>query len=289
MTADRKTIKRNLMDLIDFGYPINYKEIERNGSVICTDLYYEHSFTASELRLIIDSIIFSKNMNNSQCRQLIKKLSKLSSKYFKNSSDNAYTLRDSNYKQLFYTIDILNEAIETHKKVVFKYNSYGTDKKLHPRTDKTGKTKLYTISPYQLAAANGRYYLICNYKKYDIISNFRVDRISNIKLLDTPAGSFDKIDVEVYMNEHLYMFSGNSVNVKFRASKMVLNDIIDWFGTEINIFDESEQIIVTAKVNETAFYKWAIQYCEFVEVIEPKKVRKNVGAALKKAIKKYGI
>lgn len=97
MTADRKTIKRNLMDLIGFGYPINYKEAERNGSVICTDLYYEHSFTASERRLIIDSIIFSKNMKNSQCRQLVKKLRKLSSKYFKKSRDNAYTFMLEDY------------------------------------------------------------------------------------------------------------------------------------------------------------------------------------------------
>ncbi len=291
MSADRKTVKRNLMDLIDFGYPIAYAEIERGNSVICTDWHFEHSFGTSELRLIIDSLIFSKNVRNKQCKQLVKKLGELSSKYFKNSLKHIYALSENNSdcKQLFYTIDVLSEAIETHKQVEFKYNSYGTDKKLHPRKNNEGRDRRYLINPYRLAAVNGRYYLICNYDQYDNISNYRVDRITDIKLLDTPAKPTpDKLSVEEYLNEHFYMFSGGSKITRFKAEKIILNDIIDWFGTDIGINDvDEDHIIVTARVNQTAMYKWAIQYCEYVEVLEPVGLREKVMAALNISMERY--
>ena len=75
----------------------------------------------------------------------------------------------------FYTIDVLDEAISKGKKVSFIYNSYGTDKKLHPKRERE-----YVINPYQMVATNGRYYLICNYDKYDTLSNYRIDRITGI-------------------------------------------------------------------------------------------------------------
>ncbi|MBR6399762.1 MAG: WYL domain-containing protein [Firmicutes bacterium] len=90
------------------------------------------------------------------------------------------------------------------------------------------------------------------------------------------------------MKEHLYMYSGGSITAKFRAEKIILDDLIDWFSTDIGIIDEDEKhIIVTARVNQTAMYKWAIQYCEHVEVLEPRELREKVTSALKSAANKY--
>ena len=71
MKVDRKAIKRNLMDLIDFGYNIEYNETlrmtlnkktgEYEENNIITDFYIEHDFDNSELRLLIDSIVFSSH------------------------------------------------------------------------------------------------------------------------------------------------------------------------------------------------------------------------------------
>lgn len=71
MKADRKAIKRNLMNLIEFGYDINYSESvrifkDKDGeefeNVILSDFYLEREFTDSELRLLIDSVLFSKGI-----------------------------------------------------------------------------------------------------------------------------------------------------------------------------------------------------------------------------------
>ena len=57
MEADRKSIKRNLMNLIEFGYDLEYTEIVRrnkNGEeeVIYTDWYLNRDFSDAELRSV---------------------------------------------------------------------------------------------------------------------------------------------------------------------------------------------------------------------------------------------
>ena len=63
MTVERKAVKRNLMNLIDFGYEIEYSESVRmvpnrstgklEESYILSDFYLVRDFTDSELRLLI--------------------------------------------------------------------------------------------------------------------------------------------------------------------------------------------------------------------------------------------
>ena len=93
MKADRKAIKRNLMNLIEFGYEIEYSEAlrmvknskgELEESYILSDFYLVRDFTDAELRLLIDSLLFSKHIPYSQCKELIEKIEGLSNKYFRN-------------------------------------------------------------------------------------------------------------------------------------------------------------------------------------------------------------
>ena len=118
MAVDRKAVKRNLLNLIDLGYNIEYTEavrINKKGEEesLYTDWYMERAFSDSELRLLIDSLLFSKHIPHSQCKELIEKLSGLSNKYFK-SRVNYISMISSDMpenKQLFYTIDVLDEAM----------------------------------------------------------------------------------------------------------------------------------------------------------------------------------
>ena len=181
MTADRKSIKTNLMKLEEFGYDIAYSEsvrmiknkttgeLEENN--ILTDFYLERDFEDSELRLLIDGLLFSKHLPYSQCKELVDKIEKLSNIYFRSRVKHIATMpKDrTNNKQIFYNIDVIDEAISHNKKVRFKYVEYDTDLKQRPKKDEKGKDRLYVVSPYQMAAKEGKYYLICNYDKYDDI------------------------------------------------------------------------------------------------------------------------
>ena len=301
MKADRKSVKRNITTLLEMGYPIDFKETLRmypnkdgvlEESYILSDFWLDREFTDAELRLLIDSLLFSKHIPYSQCDELITKLEGLSNRYFKSRVRFISTLPETAPKnrELFYTIEILDEAIANGKQVAFTYNEYGTDKKLHPK-----RQREYIVNPYQMAATNGRYYLIGNYDKYDNLANYRLDRITGIRLLDTPVKPVRQVEgmknglyLPKHMAEHLYMFSGESVPVTFRMKKTILNDVIDWFGTEIAFFDETEdEVTARVTVNWSAMRYWAQQYCRFVRILTPTNLAEQVKEDLQMALENY--
>jgi len=115
MEVDRKAIKRNLMTLIDFGYELEYSESVRskkNGEeeTMYSDWYFNRDFTDAELRLLIDSLLFSKHIPYNQCKRLIEKLERLSNIYFKSKVRHIRNMPETmpENKQLFYNIEILD-------------------------------------------------------------------------------------------------------------------------------------------------------------------------------------
>lgn len=291
MDADRKSVKRNLMNLIDFGYDIEYSEavrVNKNGGeeTIYSDWYLNRDFSDAELRLLIDSLLFSKHIPQNQCKMLIEKLSGLSNIYFNSNVQHIRTLTGKmpQNRELFYTIEILDEAISKNRKVAFTYNSYDIDKKLHPRREEK-----YIVNPYQIAATNGRYYLICTHDKYDDISNYRIDRITNIELLDEKAKPKPSgWTLPKHMAEHIYMFSGESATVAFRAKRYIVTDVIDWFGTEVTFTEATdEEVTVRVKANLQAMHLWAMQYAKHIRILSPQFLAEDIKNDLKEALASY--
>lgn len=319
MTADRKAIRRNLSELLECGYPIEYSETLRSAPVkgpdgrgklgsdgkplreettILSDFYLERQFTDGELRLLIDGLLFSRHVPYSQCRELVEKLEGLSNIYFRSRVGHIARLPvdQSDNKQLFLNIEMLDEAISKGRKVRFHYTEYGLDKKLHLRARPDGSPREYVISPYQMAAQEGKYYLICNYDKYDNVAHYRLDRITDIKLLPTPAKPMEQVeglehgfDLPRHMAEHVYMFPGESGPVTFRAKKYLLNDIIDWFGGGVTFFDETEEeVSVRVRVNYAAMRRWALQYALHAKILSPESLAEQVREDIRAAGVNYG-
>ena len=301
MKVDRKAIKRNLMNLIEFGYNIDYSEstrINKNGRMesVYTDWYLVRDFSDAELRLLIDSLLFSKHIPYSQCKALIGKLKELSSKHFSAKISHIRNMPEAfpNNKQLFHTIEILDEALEKHRQVAFNYNCFDIDKKMYPKAYKDGEVIKYIVNPYQMVATNGRYYLIGNLDKYDNISSYRLDRIANIALLDGPVknmgsvkGLENGLNLPKHMAEHIYMFAGESVCVTFRAKRLIVNEIIDWFGTSCLFKRNGDKVDVTVRVNENAMLCWALQFGRYIEVLSPQSLRNEVAQTVAEIHKKY--
>lgn len=86
----------------------------------------------------------------------------------------------------------------------------------------------------------------------------------------------------------LYMFSGESVCVTFRMKKQIMNDVIDWFGTEIAFSDETEdEVTARVTVNWHAIRHWALQYCRHVRILEPIDLSNTVKNDLQAALERY--
>ena len=321
MKADRKAIRRNLLNLMDCGYEIEYSETIRKVPVkdkktgeilrdkdtgepvmeeneLWSDFYLKRQFTDGELRLLIDSLLFSRHIPYNQCKDLVEKLEDLSNIYFKSRVRHISTLPEdkTDNRQLFYNIEMLDEAISKNRKVSFRYVQYQTDKKLHEKRRPDGSIREYVITPYQMAAREGKYYLICNYDKYDDVSNYRLDRIRDIRILDEPGKPFSelkwsgnrRLDLAEYMKEHVYMYSSENVHVKFRIVKPMITDVIDMFGKEVVFSDEDEtHVTVAVKTNERAMEQFAKNFAPDVEVLQPESLRQKVKEGLERAVGVY--
>lgn len=281
---ERKSIARNIGDLQDLGY-----EIVQDGG------YYldEREFQDGELRLLIDSVLSSKYIPQKQAKTLIEKLIKLSNVYFKKQVRHFSNIdrMEHNSGQLFYTIEILSEAIEKNRKVTFFYNRYVDESmKLKPTSDVK-----HIVNPYQIAIANGRYYLIGNIDKYGNSTHFRVEKITDVEIIPEPAKPIKEVeefrnglDLPAHMAEHIYMFSGKSELVKLRLNKAGINDCIDWLGKDIYLTKETDDTyIVELKANPQAMKYWAVQFGSNVELLEPEYLREETAELVKKIYNKY--
>ena len=307
MDVGRKAVKRNLDDLIDFGYEIEFtEEIRRKKNAktgetedisLTTDYYLVREFTDSELRLLIDSVMCSRYIPHSQGRELVEKLEHLSNRYFRSRIKHISVVSDTSpqNRQLFLTVEALDEAITNGKKVEFSYNEFGTDKELHLRKNKEGEIRRYTVNPYRMVAVNGRYYLICSAFNYDNVSHYRLDRISDITVTDENARPMTEIkglehglDLPKHLAEHVNMLIGESVHVSFWFDRGTLNEIMDTFGNDILFTQETDsRVKATVYVNEQAMRTWAEQHPTTVQVISPESLVEDIKNDFRAALSVY--
>lgn len=308
MTADRKAIKRNLMDLAEFGLGIEYTETTRvtpnprTGvpveNTILTDFYLVREFTDGELRLLIDGLLFSRHLPYSQCRELVEKLEGLSSEYFRARVTHIARMPEdqTDNRQLFLNIELLDEAISRSRKVSFHYLEYRTDRRQHLRARSDGTTREYVVSPYQMAAREGKYYLICNHDSYDDIANYRLDRICDLKVLDRAARPFSSLagsderplELAEYMRRHVYMYAGGDRRARLRIAPFLVSDVVDLFGRDVAFSDEDDGgTTVTVFANEMSVEQFAKSFAPHVTVLEPADLRDRVKGMLERALEGY--
>ena len=287
LDIERKTVARDIDLLIYKGYDI----IKRgNNGVYLASRKLEEG----ELLYLIDAVYSSKSIPSKYAKELVEKLTEDYSIYDKKRYKYLEKLDDqskTNNKQLFYTIEILNQAIEQGKKVEFQYLTYGLNKQKELKYD----GKKYKISPYFMVNNHGNYYLVCNYDKYNNLANYKIESIANINILDeqarplTSLPNTENFSVSKYISEHIYMVTGKTVSAKLKvASQKYINDIVGWFGDNISFNLAGDQIYAHLTVNEEALVYWALQYAEQVEVLEPQSTRDKIKGVLNVLNKKYG-
>ena len=283
MTCERKSIANNIDSLIDFGYDI----IKTNaGSYLAS-----REFEPSEIRFLVDAVFSSKSINSKNSREISKKLSEFLSVYQRKQYKYVYKadeLNRTDNKELFYNIDIINEAIEKNKQIEFDYIK---------RTYKGDKVKKYPykVNPYCLINNQGKYFLVCNYDYFDEIGNYKLERIHNIKILDTPIkpatqikGFENGLDIAKYANENIYMFSTNSIKATVKIySESATAYVEEWFGKNASLYEKENSIFAVIIANETSLIYWCLQYGENIELLSPKDTRDKIKEIVKQINKRY--
>lgn len=290
---ERKNIRDCIDDINYLGKPYGiYVNSEKGDGAFLLSRFFEKS----EIRFLIDAVFSSKSIDQKQALNLTNKLQKFLSKddrksfsYLSKSCEVART----NNKQVFYNIDIILDAIEKGKRIKFKYNRYYIDVSKNEKM----KNRKLVASPYYLVNNQGKYYLVCNNNYFKDIANYKIERMTDIEILDEDTrpikslqGCENGFDIVKYTNENIYMFSTNSIDAKIRIDdEYCISYVQDWFGENARIYKNKQDGEVYADIhgNEQSLIYWCLQYGEGLELIQPISTRQKIKNILDNMKKKY--
>ena len=278
-----------------------------------TNLRYVHDFGFDELDTIINALYFSKTVNEEERDRLIYKLAKLSSKRYqkkwfsenndrpviKNIFQGIVNNNDASRTELKKNIALIQSAIDEKVKIQFIMNVYNAERELVPSwTDKKGKAILRKVTPYHILVYNDRYYMLANYERYSNLSIWRIDLMSNVKLLEEAGRPKQEIkemtntwNGQEYMEQHLNMFYDDPVKVTLKVPNDHYTMMVDWFGNSFvkwrAIDEKYDMVFVTC--SEAAMINWAMQYSDVVEVLGPPSVQNAIEARCRDVLAKLEV
>ena len=287
VNADRKTLYQDFDELRRFGFDIISEKDGRN-------FYYylgSRDFELPELKLLVDSVQSAKFITDKKSDQLIKKLESLVSKYEGSQlhrqviiSGRVKTMNES----IYYNVDKIHAAIGEDRQIRFKYFDWNLKKEMEPRYD----GKWYRLSPWALMWDDEKYYLVAYDSKHETIIHYRVDKMTQIGILDEKREgheAFRKFNIAHYTNTLFGMFAGDETKVTIEAENRLVSVFIDRFGKDIIIAPidgDHFRTTVTVAVSKQ-FFGWIMAIDGDVKVVAPDSVVKQIRAEIERLAEKY--
>ena len=270
--AERKSIYSDIDTLCALGYDIQLRRGRGGGYWMAS-----RAFELSELKLLVDAVQASKVISARTSKKLIRKLEALCSEYEGTQLQRQVYVDGrpkADSRTLLYSIDALHTAISAGRLVQFRYKNNST----------------WTVSPWQLAWEGGCYYLIAYQDEKDPanIRNYRVDRMSYVKVLDRPRRgkeAFAAFDLPSYLRKHFNMFGGPEYRVTLRCTADLESAMRDRFGKTSLFVPEEDGAYFHFDVPvcvSPQFYGWVCGFDGKVEVTAPAEVRKGLRETVEK-------
>lgn len=275
ISCERKSIYSDIDALKEYGMDIVNVRSPKRG-------YYlnERKFDIAEVRLLIDAVQAAKFISSRKTKALIYKIGSLLSE-FQEEELREQIYVESSFKSekedLYDIIKSLDDAIKRSKQVQITY----AKRKLENRYLKKSEGKVFIVNPYSLLWSNDHYYLVCNNDKYNNLMHLRLDRISQVKILDKQAKHFskvskytDKFDTADYSNKIFNMFTGESGEVELCCDNRLIDDILERFGDEIplKIYDENHFVFKADVELSSGLVSWIMQFGSDIKVLAPKQL-----------------
>lgn len=270
IAAGRKALYEDIEALKAFGLDIVAIKGNTSGYYVAS-----RDFELPELKLLADAVSSSRFLTEKKSSELLKKIENLSSVHeAKQIQRQVYVTNrvKAMNERIYLNVDVIHRAIAENKKIKFKYFDYNIQKK------KTYRKGSRVCSPYALAWDDERYYLIAYYDNRQTISNFRIDRMECVEIINEKAVEKpENFIVADYMNSSFSMFSGTTEEVKLRFDNKLINAVLDRFGKNITVFADGDNHF-TVRVQVKAehpepFFGWLFQFGTMAEIIEPCELR----------------
>jgi predicted DNA-binding transcriptional regulator YafY len=118
---------------------------------------------------------------------------------------------------------------------------------------------------------------MCYSTKYEQIVSYRVDRMENVTVLETPAcpqAQLPEEQIAAFTEQTFKMFGGETEEVTLRFSDELIGTVYDKFGEDTQMYRVDENSCgakVTVQVSPT-FWGWVFQFRGELEIVEPQEL-----------------
>lgn len=288
ISAERKSLYNDIELLVNTGVDIVREKRDKF-------VYYigSREFQLAELKLLVDCVQASKFVTAKKSGELIGKLEGLASKHQATQLQRQVYIHErvKNFNEkIYYNIDFLHNAVNLNKKISFKYYRYNTVNDKKYRNDGNE----YVVSPYAMIYSDDNYYLLAHYPKYDGVTHFRVDKMTNIKILDEKSEDVKSVTNESfslaeYTKKVFNMYKGKTETVSFLCDESIISVVIDKFGDNIHLRKENEEeyaVTIKADVSPT-FFSWVFMLGNKIKITSPQNVVEEYRKILKENIDNY--
>lgn len=283
--AERKSIYDDLEALRNFGLDIACRKSRTTDYFIAS-----REFELPELKLLADAVACSKFFTEKKSGELIKKIGGLASIYEAKQLERQVYVRGrvkTMNEKIYYNVDAIHQAIAQDRQIAFKYFEYTLEKTKRYRHN--GEN--YCASPYALSWDNENYYMIAYYPKYKSISNFRVDKMESIEMLEEkrfmlPNKTFDLAE---YSKKVFNMFGGDEEKVKLKFDNSLIGVVLDRFGTDVTIrrADENSFLIVVDAFVSPTLLGWLFEFGDKVKVMAPESLVEKLHEKINESLSQY--
>ena len=282
ISSHRQTIKTDIEMLRQFGF-----EIEEIKSTQNRYNMFARTFDTPELKLLIDAVESSKFITSSKSKELVEKISSLTSEHvaasLKRNVSCEGRIKPGNEK-VYIILDTINDAINKNKKISFQYFQYNVKKE--KKLKHNGKP--YVITPLHLVWNGDCYYMVGVYDYKHRLGSFRVDRIAKQPLIldedGTPAP--EGFNIEQYINTTFRMYNSEHEEVELICDNDVMDAIIDRFGEDVTTYANdmtSFRAVVNIAISHV-FYSWVFGFGGKVRIKGPENIKAEYEEMLHKAV-----
>lgn len=285
ITAERKSLYDDIITLGELGFDVITLPTRPPKYSLAS-----RPFEIAELKILADAVASSRFVTAEKSRELIDKLRAFSGRYHKSElsrevyvEDRVKTMNDS----VLENIDLLHKAINENKKITFGYFDYSTEKKKVLRHGGA----LYVASPISMVWNDGNYYLIAYDEREGTNKNFRVDKMTDIIVTDTPKAKEAtgvRFNSAEYSNKVFGMYGGREELVTLECRERLSGVIVDRFGSEHTFIKTPFGFRVSLRVMISPnFFAWVLGFGKDMRIIAPEAVRAEMLLRLREAMEVY--
>ncbi len=274
--SNRRTVYRAIETLREYNYDIRY-EFHKFYS----GYYLVPYFNEAEHFILSDYLNQQTTLSSKEISTIQTKLQHLASPY--HNLKHKQGIHASN-QEILSNIKLILHAIKHSYQISFYYFDYTISKEKKYRKNK----KRYILTPYAVTSYEGKYYCVLYSEKYQSFTNYRIDKMETVRLIDQPVETI-AFNLEEHLQTSMKMYTGKAETITIKCATDMASIILDEFGNQMIISEvNDEYFTLSLKTAITpTLLSWLLLFYDRVTVIQPAKLKEKLLTIANKVIDTY--